>query len=98
RRRRTAATSAWRAVLCVSGHTSRGRRFKAIWTPASASRPRSLALPKRAAFAYSASRKRLAVQEHSQLLDAIVVPDGGRAQDMMPRHVTGFEAAVRRVL
>jgi DNA-binding GntR family transcriptional regulator len=41
---------------------------------------------------------KVAVEEHSRLLDAIVARDGGRAQDMMRRHVTGFEAAVRRVL
>jgi len=41
---------------------------------------------------------KVAVEEHSRLLDAIVDRDGGRAQDMMRRHVTGFEAAVRGVL
>jgi len=40
----------------------------------------------------------VAVEEHGRLLDAVVACDGPRAQDMMRRHVTGFEAEVRRVL
>lgn len=41
---------------------------------------------------------KVAVEEHGRLLDAVVARDGPRAQDMMRRHVTGFEAEVRRVL
>lgn len=43
-------------------------------------------------------RLKEAVQEHRDLLDAIVSRDGDRAEAVMRRHVTGFEEAVRRVL
>jgi DNA-binding GntR family transcriptional regulator len=39
-----------------------------------------------------------AVREHRELLEAIRDGDGGRATDVMRRHVIGFEQAIRRVL
>ena len=39
-----------------------------------------------------------AIQEHRDLLEAIRDRDPERAEDVMRRHVEGFEQAVRRVL
>jgi DNA-binding GntR family transcriptional regulator len=39
-----------------------------------------------------------AVQEHRELLDAILAGDGERAHAVMRRHVTSFERAIREVL
>src|ERR1700674_3058173 len=41
---------------------------------------------------------REAVDEHVELLRAIVEGDGPAAEDSMRRHVTGFELAIRKVL
>jgi DNA-binding GntR family transcriptional regulator len=41
---------------------------------------------------------REAVDEHVELLRAIVAGDGPAAEESMRRHVTGFELAIRRVL
>src|SRR2546423_7938553 len=43
-------------------------------------------------------RLRQAVDEHVELLQAILAGDGGRADDVMRRHVTGFEREIRKVL
>ena len=39
-----------------------------------------------------------AVEEHRQLLEAIVSRDPDHAASVMRRHVTGFEQAIRKVL
>src|SRR5437660_6416692 len=39
-----------------------------------------------------------AVDEHVELLRAILAGDGARADDVMRRHVTGFEREIRKVL
>ena len=39
-----------------------------------------------------------AIQEHRELLEAIRDRDPARAEDVMQRHVVGFERAIRRVL
>lgn len=39
-----------------------------------------------------------AVQEHRDLLAAILAGDGDRAEKVMRQHVVGFEAAIRKVL
>jgi DNA-binding GntR family transcriptional regulator len=39
-----------------------------------------------------------AVQDHRELLEAILEEDGDRAEKVMRRHVTGFEEAIRAVL
>ena len=39
-----------------------------------------------------------AVQEHRELLEAIVDSDAQRAEDVMRRHIVGFEKAIRAVL
>jgi len=39
-----------------------------------------------------------AIQEHRDLLEAIRDRDPERAEDVMRRHVEGFEQAIRRVL
>ncbi|HEX4746261.1 MAG TPA: GntR family transcriptional regulator [Gaiellaceae bacterium] len=44
------------------------------------------------------ARLESAVQEHRELLEAVRGRDGDRAEEAMRRHVTGFEAAIRRVL
>jgi DNA-binding GntR family transcriptional regulator len=41
---------------------------------------------------------REAVEEHVALLEAILAGDADRADDVMRRHVTGFERAIRQVL
>jgi DNA-binding GntR family transcriptional regulator len=41
---------------------------------------------------------REAVDEHVELLKAILVGDGERAEQIMRRHVTGFEHEIRKVL
>jgi len=41
---------------------------------------------------------REAVDEHAELLQAILAGDGDRADDIMRRHVTGFEREIRKVL
>src|SRR5438105_1519512 len=41
---------------------------------------------------------RQAVDEHVELLRAILAGDGARADDVMRRHVTGFEREIRKVL
>ena len=41
---------------------------------------------------------REAVEEHADLLRAILAGDGPRADDSMRRHVTGFEREIRKVL
>lgn len=41
---------------------------------------------------------RQAVAEHVALLEAVLAGDGDRAEDVMRRHVTGFEREIRRVL
>jgi DNA-binding GntR family transcriptional regulator len=43
-------------------------------------------------------RLRTAVEEHHDLLDAIVSQDQDRAESVMKNHVVGFEQAVRKVL
>lgn len=43
-------------------------------------------------------RLREAVQEHIDLLEAILAGDGDRADQCMQRHVIGFECEIRRVL
>jgi DNA-binding GntR family transcriptional regulator len=43
-------------------------------------------------------RLKQAVEEHRQLLEAIVSRDADKAESVMRRHVTGFEDAIRRVL
>jgi DNA-binding GntR family transcriptional regulator len=39
-----------------------------------------------------------AVNEHRELLGAIVAGDGARAEEAMRTHIQGFESAIRRVL
>jgi DNA-binding GntR family transcriptional regulator len=39
-----------------------------------------------------------AVEEHRQLLDAIVSRDAHKAESVMRQHVMGFELAIRKVL
>ncbi len=41
---------------------------------------------------------REAVDEHVELLKALIAGDGRRAEDVMRRHVLGFERAIRKVL
>lgn len=41
---------------------------------------------------------RAAVDEHVELLKAILAGDGDRAEEAMRRHVTGFEREIRKVL
>ena len=41
---------------------------------------------------------REAVDEHAKLLEAILAGEGDRADDIMRRHVTGFEREIRKVL
>jgi len=41
---------------------------------------------------------REAVDEHVELLEAILAGDAQRAEDIMRRHVTGFEREIRKVL
>src|SRR5207244_11606869 len=43
-------------------------------------------------------RLREAVDEHVELLQAILAGDGQRAEDIMRRHVSGFEREIRKVL
>lgn len=43
-------------------------------------------------------RLKAAVEEHRQLLAAIVAHDGDRASMVMRQHVSGFEQAIRKVL
>lgn len=43
-------------------------------------------------------RLREAVDEHVELLKAILAGDADRAEDIMRRHVTGFEREIRKVL
>jgi DNA-binding GntR family transcriptional regulator len=43
-------------------------------------------------------RLREAVDEHVQLLEAVLAGDGLRAEDIMRRHVTGFEQEIRKAL
>ncbi len=43
-------------------------------------------------------RLREAVDEHVELLQAILAADADRAEDIMRRHVTGFEREIRKVL
>jgi DNA-binding GntR family transcriptional regulator len=43
-------------------------------------------------------RLKAAVEEHRQLLAAIVAHDGDRAAAVMRQHVSGFEQAIRKVL
>jgi DNA-binding GntR family transcriptional regulator len=43
-------------------------------------------------------RLREAVEEHVELLRAVLAGDGQRAEDCMRRHVTGFEREIRKVL
>jgi DNA-binding GntR family transcriptional regulator len=43
-------------------------------------------------------RLREAVEEHRELLRAVLAGDGDRAEQCMRRHVTGFESEIRRVL
>ena len=43
-------------------------------------------------------RLKEAVEEHRQLLDAIVSRDAQKAESVMRQHVTGFEHAIRKVL
>lgn len=43
-------------------------------------------------------RLREAVDEHVELLSAILAGDGVRAEAVMKRHVTGFESEIRKVL
>jgi len=46
----------------------------------------------------SGVRIKQAVEEHRQLLDAIVSRDAQRAESVMRQHVMGFEHAIRKVL
>src|SRR5579872_4773931 len=41
---------------------------------------------------------RRAVDEHVELLEAVLAGDAGRAEAIMQKHVTGFEREIRRVL
>lgn len=43
-------------------------------------------------------RLREAVDEHVALLNAVLAGDGARAEDIMRRHVIGFEREIRKVL
>ncbi|TME44033.1 MAG: FCD domain-containing protein, partial [Chloroflexi bacterium] len=43
-------------------------------------------------------RLKEAVEEHRQLLAAIVSRAGDRAESVMRQHVSGFEQAIRKVL
>jgi DNA-binding GntR family transcriptional regulator len=43
-------------------------------------------------------RLREAVDEHAELLRAVLAGDGGRAESIMRRHVSGFEREIRKVL
>ena len=43
-------------------------------------------------------RLREAVGEHIELLQALLAGNGDRAEDIMRRHVTGFEHEIRKVL
>ena len=43
-------------------------------------------------------RLREAVDEHVELLHAILAGEGERAEAIMRRHVTGFEREIRKVL
>jgi len=43
-------------------------------------------------------RLRDAVEEHVALLEAVLAGDGNRAEEIMRRHVTGFEREIRKVL
>jgi DNA-binding GntR family transcriptional regulator len=43
-------------------------------------------------------RIKQAVEEHRQLLEAVVSRDGQRAESVMRQHVMGFEHAIRKVL
>jgi DNA-binding GntR family transcriptional regulator len=43
-------------------------------------------------------RLREAVDEHAELLRAILAGDGELAETIMRRHVTGFEREIRKVL
>jgi DNA-binding GntR family transcriptional regulator len=43
-------------------------------------------------------RLREAVEEHIELLRAVIAGDGQRAEDCMKRHVVGFEREIRKVL
>lgn len=43
-------------------------------------------------------RLREAVEEHLELLRAVLAGDGARAEDCMRRHVIGFEREIRKVL
>lgn len=43
-------------------------------------------------------RLREAVDEHAELVTAILSGDGDGAEDIMRRHVTGFESEIRKVL
>ena len=43
-------------------------------------------------------RLREAVEEHIELLRAVLAGDGQRAEDCMRRHVIGFEREIRKVL
>ncbi|HEY3083912.1 MAG TPA: GntR family transcriptional regulator [Candidatus Dormibacteraeota bacterium] len=43
-------------------------------------------------------RLREAVDEHVELLQAICAGDGGRAEEIMRHHVSGFEREIRKVL
>ena len=39
-----------------------------------------------------------AVQEHRDILEAIVAGDGDRAESVIRRHITAFEQAIRKVV
>ena len=43
-------------------------------------------------------RLRDAVEEHVALLEAVLAGEGNRAEEIMRRHVTGFEREIRKVL
>jgi DNA-binding GntR family transcriptional regulator len=43
-------------------------------------------------------RLRAAVEEHAQLLEAVMAHDADRADEIMRRHVTGFEHEIRKAL
>ncbi len=43
-------------------------------------------------------RLRAAVEEHVELLEAVMTHDGDRAESIMRRHVTGFEHEIRKAL
>jgi len=43
-------------------------------------------------------RLRAAVDEHVELLEAVIAHDGDRAEAIMRRHVTGFEHEIRKAL